>query len=525
MHGNGISPTQPVMEISNNVTWINRLKGEDIMEIYVAVQQLLNQAKRLQMLDSVDEIYARNQILSLLHLDGYYQHLTENELPIPDLLDLLTDYAVNTGIIDDLMAEKDILKAQLMDVFIPKPSELNNTFYQKYKEHPNQATNHFYELSKNSNYIQTKQIAKNISYTVETDYGELDITINLSKPEKDPKQIALEREMKPVSSNYPTCLLCIENEGYAGRVNHPARSNHRMVRIPLGNEAWYLQYSPYLYYNEHCILLSGEHRDMKISFQTFTNLLTFVHKFPHYFMGSNADIPIVGGSILTHDHYQGGRYEFAMARAEEEIPFSIQGFPSISAQIVKWPMSVIRIKGVRLKEVAGAADRILNKWIHYSDPSIDLVAYSGDIRHNTITPIARMRDGQFELDLVLRNNRTSEEHPLGIFHPHQDVHHIKKENIGLIEVMGLAVLPARLQKELIEVEKYLLDKPNEMADYHQAWADELKAAHGKVLDSDSTKTIVSQAVGSKFLRCLEDAGVFKRTLTGKQAFQRFIDVL
>ena len=509
-------------EINNK---LNRLKGEDIMEIYIAVQQLLNQAKKLQMLDSADEIYARNHLLSLLHLDSYVKQTAENELPIPELLDVIADYAVEAGIIEDLLAEKDILKATIMDVFIPKPSELNDTFYQKYKGSPEQATSYFYELSRNSNYIQTKQIAKNINYAIDTDYGELDITINLSKPEKDPKQIALEREMKPVTANYPTCLLCIENEGYRGRLNHPARSNHRMIRIPLSNETWYLQYSPYLYYNEHCILLSGEHRNMRVDFQTFTNLLTFVTKFPHYFIGSNADLPIVGGSILTHDHYQGGHYEFAMASAEEEEAFSISGFPSISAHIVKWPMSVIRLKGVRLEEVAGSADRILQKWIDYSDPSVDLLAHSGTTRHNTITPIARMRDGLYELDLVLRNNRTSEEHPLGIFHPHQDVHHIKKENIGLIEVMGLAVLPARLEKELIEVEKYLLDEPNNIAGYHLFWAEELKIMHGLGITPDSAKDIVSRAVGFKFLKCLEDAGVFKRTQQGNEAFRRFIDVL
>ena len=495
------------------------------MEIYIAVQQLLNQARRLHLLDQTDVIYTRNRLLSLLHLDSFTKPPTENELPIPDLLDVIAEYAVEAGIIKDLMAEKDILKSSIMDVFMPKPSQLNQIFIDQYKDHPKKATDYFYELSRNSNYIQTKQIAKNITYTVDTEYGELDITINLSKPEKDPKQIALERELKPATTNYPTCLLCIENEGYAGRINHPARSNHRMARIPIGNETWYLQYSPYLYYNEHCILLSGEHRNMNIDFQTFTNLLTFVKKFPHYFMGSNADIPIVGGSILTHDHYQGGRYEFAMDRAEEEDSFSIKGFPSITAHIVKWPMSVIRLKGVRLEEVAGAADRILRKWITYSDPSVDILAYTEDTRHNTITPIARMRDGLFELDLVLRNNRTSDEHPLGIFHPHHDVHHIKKENIGLIEVMGLAVLPARLQKELVEVEKYLLNEPNEIEDYHRAWAELLKLAHDKELNPETAKTIIYQAVGTKFLKCLEDAGVFKRNQKGKSAFQRFIDIL
>ena len=495
------------------------------MEIYIAVQQLLNQTKRLHLLNPADEIYSRNQLLSLLQLDSFIKQPTENELPIPDLLDIIAEYAVKAGIINDLLADRDIFKAKIMDVFIPKPSEINRIFAQQYHENPKNATDYFYELSRNSNYIQTKQIAKNISYIVNTEYGELDITINLSKPEKDPKQIALEREMKPVTTNYPTCLLCIENEGYVGRLNHPARSNHRMVRIPICDETWYLQYSPYLYYNEHCILLSGEHRDMKIDHQTITNLLTFVKKFPHYFIGSNADIPIVGGSILTHDHYQGGRYEFAMARAKEEEAFSIKGFPSVSAHIVKWPMSVIRLKGIRLEEVAGAVDRILQKWIRYSDPSVDILAYTGDTRHNTITPIARLRDGLFELDLVLRNNRTSEKHPMGIFHPHQDVHHIKKENIGLIEVMGLAVLPARLQKELVEVEKYLLNKPNEMEDYHRAWAELLKLAHDKELSPETTKDFVYQAVGTKFLKCLEDAGVFKRNQEGKHAFLRFIDTL
>ena len=495
------------------------------MEIYIAVQQLLNQAKKSHLLNSADEIYARNRILSLLHLDSYVNQIIDKELSIPKLLDIIADYAIGAGLIEDSLAEKDILKAKLMDILIPKPSEINHTFYKKYKGSPEQATDYFYELSRNSNYIQIKQIAKNINYTVNTNYGELDITINLSKPEKDPRQITLESEMKPVSINYPTCLLCIENEGYHGRINHPARSNHRMIRIPLSNETWYLQYSPYLYYNEHCILLSGEHRDMKIDFQAFTNLLAFVKKFPHYFIGSNADLPIVGGSILTHDHYQGGHYEFAMASAVEEAAFSIKGFPSVSAHIVKWPVSVIRLKGIRLEEVAGAADRVLQKWIDYSDPSVEILAYSGSTRHNTITPIARVRDGLYELDLVLRNNRTSEEYPLGIFHPHQDVHHIKKENIGLIEVMGLAVLPARLEKELKEVEKYLLDEPNEIAGYHLSWAEELRVIHSTRVTPVSVKEIVYEEVGYKFLKCLEDAGVFKRNKQGKEAFQRFIDIL
>jgi UDPglucose--hexose-1-phosphate uridylyltransferase len=495
------------------------------MNVYTALEQLVQYAVTLEMIQPEDKIYARNQVLSLLGLVELPDHFVNEPLTgsdIPDLLDELMLFAVQKGLIEDLLDEKEVLSSKIMNVFISKPSEINKTFYEKYKQKPEMATDYFYNLSRNSNYIQTKRISKNINYKADTPYGALDITINLSKPEKDPKEIAREKERKTVSLHYPKCLLCVENEGYAGRIGHPARSNHRTIRLELTDEPWFLQYSPYVYYNEHCIVLSAEHRDMKIDRGTFVRLIEFVGKFPHYFVGSNADLPIVGGSILTHDHYQGGNYEFAMAKALDEISFTLHDFPALKASTVKWPMSVIRLRSNHKGELINACEYILEKWKNYSDPDVNIVAYTGDTRHNTITPIARMRNGEFEIDLVLRNNRTSEEHPLGIFHPHADVHHIKKENIGLIEVMGLAVLPARLKSELAEVEKYLLEKPNKMEDYHIQWADELKSKYNNELSSDRIKEFVQKEVGFKFLRVLEDAGVFKRDEKGQNAFKRFI---
>lgn len=353
----------------------------------------------------------------------------------------------------------------------------------------------------------------------------MEITINLSKPEKDPEQIKRERELKETEINYPACLLCRENEGYVGRVDHPARSNHRVIPVQLKDEQCFLHYSPYVYYPEHCILLSKEHRDMRIHEQTFVNLLEFVHQFPHYFIGSNADLPIVGGSILSHDHYQGGLHEFAMSRATDLERFTLQAYPSIQGSILKWPLSVIRLRSLDRHELIKASTFILNTWRLYSDPESDILASTGNTPHNTITPIARYQNGNYELDLVLRNNRTSEEHPLGLFHPHADVHHIKKENIGLIEVMGLAVLPARLQEELLEVERFLLDEPHKMADYHQPWARELKKhAHGQ-LSKKAVSGFLKEALGKRFTRILEDAGVFKQNEEGLQAFKRFVAFL
>ncbi|MGX6444441.1 UDP-glucose--hexose-1-phosphate uridylyltransferase [Neobacillus sp. K501] len=496
------------------------------MDVYQVIQALLNRALSLELIDQQDEIYARNQIMAQLSLSDFPQQDTiEAETSIPDLLELLVEYSLEKGLIDDLDSDKDILSSKIMNVLIPRPSEVNRIFFEKYKSGSVEATDFFYQLSRNSNYIQTKSIAKNINYPIATAYGDLDITINLSKPEKDPKQIAREREMKPVTANYPKCLLCVENEGYAGRIGHPARSNHRIIHLELTEEPWFLQYSPYVYYNEHCIVFSGEHRDMKIDRGTFARLLEFVEKFPHYFVGSNADLPIVGGSILIHDHYQGGNYEFAMARAKEDVAFSLSDFPSIQATTLKWPLSVIRLRGMNRVELVAASDMILEAWKNHSDSSVGIEAYTGETRHNTITPIARMRGELFEMDLVLRNNRTSDEHPLGIFHPHDDVHHIKKENIGLIEVMGLAVLPARLETELKEIEQFLLSQPSEVKEYHLPWANELKTKYNSAVTAETVEGIIRNEVGAKFVRVLEDAGVFKQNETGKQAFRRFTKTL
>jgi len=491
------------------------------MNIYETVQQLTEKAVTVGLIQLEDRIYVRNQILSLLNLEGFsLNNQVSTDKDIPTLLEELIEYACEHGVIEDYFDAKEILGSKLMNTMMPLPSAVTRHFYDLYKKDPATATNYFYELSKKSNYIQMKRIEKNIEYKVETEYGQLDITINLSKPEKDPKQIALEKEMKTTNSTYPKCLLCVENEGYAGRIGHPARSNHRIIPVPLEDETWYLQYSPYVYYNEHCILLCEKHRDMKISKDTFTRLLGFVERFPHYFIGSNADLPIVGGSILTHDHYQGGNYEFAMAKAEDEITFACDRFANVEFSTVKWPMSVLRLKSKDKEELIEAGDHILQAWRQYSDPGVDILAFTGETPHNTITPIARKRNGKYELDLVLRNNRTNDEHSLGIFHPHADVHHIKKENIGLIEVMGLAVLPARLEVELGEIVRYLIGEQNAINPIHQSWADELKSYNPT---KENVQDLVKTEVGKKFMRVLEDAGVYKRNEAGQAGFRRFIE--
>jgi len=490
------------------------------MFVYEVIQGLLNKAIECCLIDKQDEVYVRNQILAQLKLNDFIKSDIKIDKNIPDLLEDIVKYAVEEGVVEDSFHEKDILSTNIMNCFMPRPSEVNDRFYEYYKVNPKEATEYFFNLSKNSNYIQTKAIAKNINYKADTEYGNIDITINLSKPEKNPTDIIKEKAVK--SSSYPKCLLCIENEGYEGRVGHPARSNHRMVRVDLFEEQWFLQYSPYAYYNEHCILLSEIHRDMKIDKSGFSRLLSFVDMFPHYFIGSNADLPIVGGSILSHDHYQGGRYEFAMERAEDEEFFKISEYPNIEASIVKWPMSVIRLKSKDIEELTNASEKILSAWRGYTDKEADIYAYTGDIPHNTITPIARKRNGFFEMDLVLRNNRTTEEHPLGIFHPHDDVHHIKKENIGLIEVMGLAVLPGRLKDELKEVEKYILGEDNLIEDYHKPWAEELKRSYKNTVKKEDAQEIVKIETAKKFLKVLEYAGVFKRDSKGKENFRRFI---
>lgn len=481
------------------------------------INGLVEAAIEADLIQSRDRTYARNRLLDLL-----------NETPadevasgsIVHLLDRLIDGAVETGMIEDFVAEREILGARLMDVFVPSPSVIEQVFYQKYNEDKQAATNYFYTLSENSNYIQTERIKKNISYKVETAYGAIDMTINMSKPEKDPKEIARQKQSGASGAGYPTCLLCVENEGYAGRLDHPARTNHRIVPLELGGENWYLQYSPYVYYNEHCILLSEEHRDMVIDRGTFTRLLDFVGKFPHYFAGSNADLPIVGGSILSHDHYQGGQYTFTMADAKERETFVFEEYPSITGASLQWPLSVIRLKGKVQADLVACATHILETWRGYSDQENDILAET-DAPHNTVTPIARMRDEVYELDLVLRNNRTTDEHPLGIFHPHADIHHIKRENIGLIEVMGLAVLPARLKEELEAVISFVETGSATVVPMHQAWAEELRDRYdGK----EDARAFVYEAVGHKFVRGLEDCGVFKLTATGDAGLRRFIKV-
>lgn len=482
---------------------------------------LIHQAIKSKLIEKEDRIYVRNQVMNLLNLDSFPEEVESPTVDtIPNILDKIISYAVEHDVIEDVLDEKEILAANIMNCLIEKPSIINKRFNEKYRQSPVKATDYFYNLSKNSNYIQMNRIKKNISYRAKSPYGDMDITINLSKPEKDPEQIKRERAMKR-NVNYPKCLLCKENEGYTGRTGHPARANHRIIKIPLLGENWYLQYSPYSYYNEHSILLSEEHRDMKIDRDTFMRLLTFTDKFPHYFIGSNADLPIVGGSILSHDHYQSGRYEFTMTKAGDALTFELNNFPKIRASILKWPVSVIRLKGEQIDDLVNAADHILNTWCNYSDEHANILAFTEDTPHNTITPIARHRNGKFELDLALRNNRTSDRYPLGIFHPHEDVHHIKKENIGLIEVMGLAVLPARLKDELSEIKKFILDESNNVAEYHDEWAKQLKSKYGIITDEKRAEKIIQDELGSKFVKVLEDVGVFKE----RSAIERFIVTL
>ena len=464
----------------------------------------------------LDKYYLYNHVL---HLVGKCEKECQ-EASIIDVKDALVEQAVLNQKIDDLSSSKDSLGCELMDLITPIPSVLNQRFNEMYAQDKKRAIADFYELSKANDYVKTKAIAKNIYFKTPTDYGNLEITINLSKPEKDPKQIALAKKLAP--SGYPLCQLCMENEGYYGRVDHPARTNHRIVRFNLGEEVWGFQYSPYAYFNEHCIFLDGKHEPMVISKETFSNLLEIVEKFPGYFAGSNADLPIVGGSILTHEHYQGGRHVFAMEEAPVEKSFRFAGFENVSAGIVKWPMSVIRLNGSDKAELVALSAKILDSWRKYSDEKVNVKAFDGDVLHHTITPIARMKNGNYELDLVLRDNQTSEEYPDGIFHPHKDVQHIKKENIGLIEVMGLAILPPRLKDDLAEVGKHILGTSNEMKEYHRVWADEIKQNHPEATAENITE-IVNQETGKVFARVLEDAGVYKRSKQGQEAFMRFVE--
>ncbi|HFI0419344.1 TPA: UDP-glucose--hexose-1-phosphate uridylyltransferase [Streptococcus suis] len=466
----------------------------------------------------MDALYLRNRVLALV---GDQVLTVQTELT--DLIELkeeLLAHGVGTGFVGELLEEQDMVGACLMDLITPSPSQVNRDFWQTYQDSPEQAVADFYALSKRNDYIKVAAVAKNIYYQTPTDYGNLEITINLSKPEKDPKAIAAARLAE--ASNYPQCLLCMENEGYQGRINHPARANHRIIRLDLGQEQWGFQYSPYAYYNEHAIFLNQEHVPMVISPRTFEQLLNLLDIFPDYFVGSNSDLPISGGSILTHNHYQGGRHSFAMEKAPIEGQLVFDGFESVSAGLVKWPMSVIRLSSAEKPALLSLAAKILEKWRSYSDDSVQIKAETDGTPHHTITPIARKRGDVYELDLVLRDNQTSEEFPDGIYHPHPDVQHIKKENIGLIEVMGLAILPPRLKAELAEVKKYLLGQDSQVAAYHQPWADKLKVEHPDVTE-ETAEEIIRASVGQIFARVLEDAGVYKRTSEGQAAFMRFVE--
>ena len=471
--------------------------------------------------EEMDRIYLKNRIMSRVGEEGL-----DTPAHMADLIalkDQLVEIAVANNKIQDSMAAKDSLGAELMDWITPSPSQVNHRFWETYRQSKEDAIADFYALSKRNDYIKVKAIAQNIAFETQTPYGSLEITINLSKPEKDPKDIAAAKLAK--ASHYPACQLCFENEGYQGRLDHPARANHRIIRFDMDDHDWGFQYSPYAYFNEHCIFLDSQHVPMAISRKTFERLLTIVETFPGYFAGSNADLPIVGGSILTHDHYQGGRHTFPMELAPVEESFSIDGFEDVSLGIVNWPMSVLRLQSDDKAQLIALADHILTAWRGYSDPAVQVLAVSDGQPHHTITPIARIRDGHYELDLVLRDNQTSPEHPDGIYHPHADVQHIKKENIGLIEVMGLAILPPRLKEELKQVQDYLLGRENTVANYHQPWADDLKATHPAITEEAEAEALVRESVGQIFARVLEDAGVYKRTAEGQAAFRRFVATL
>ena len=471
--------------------------------------------------EEIDRIYLKNCVMSRVGEEGLDAPAQKEDLIA--LKDQLVEIAVANNMIQDSMAAKDSLGAELMDWITPSPSQVNHRFWETYRQSEEDAIADFYALSKCNDYIKVKAIAQNIAFESETPYGSLEITINLSKPEKDPKDIAAAKLAK--ASHYPACQLCFENEGYQGRLDHPARANHRIIRFDMDGHDWGFQYSPYAYFNEHCIFLDSQHVPMAISRKTFERLLTIVETFPGYFAGSNADLPIVGGSILTHDHYQGGRHTFPMELASVEDSFSIEGFEAVSVGIVNWPMSVLRLQSDDKAQLIDLADHILKTWRGYSDPAVQVLATSDGQPHHTITPIARIRDGHYELDLVLRDNQTSPEHPDGIYHPHADVQHIKKENIGLIEVMGLAILPPRLKEELKLVQRYLLGQVDGVAKYHQEWADNLKATHPSITEEAEAEAIVRESVGQIFARVLEDAGVYKRTAEGQAAFRRFVATL
>lgn len=496
--------------------------------IQESIKKLVQYGINKGLTSECERIYTTNLLLECFKEDEFTDPDCDmSDIVLEDVLADLLDEAVKRGIIEDSITYRDLFDTKLMNCLCPRPSQVINEFNNIYKnEGAKAATDYFYNLSKASDYIRTYRVKKDLKWTTETDYGTLDITINLSKPEKDPKAIAAAKNAK--QSAYPKCQLCMENEGYAGRANHPARENHRIIPITINDSKWGFQYSPYVYYNEHCIVFNGEHTPMKIERATFVKLFDFVKQFPHYFLGSNADLPIVGGSILSHDHFQGGCYTFAMEKAPIIKEFTVDGFEDVKAGIVKWPLSVIRLQCKNEKRVIDLAEHILNAWRSYTDESAFIFAETDGEKHNTITPIARKRGDLFELDLALRNNITTEEHPLGVYHPHAHLHHIKKENIGLIEVMGLAVLPSRLKEEIEQLADYIVSgkdiRSNANLEKHADWVDEFKGNYDKI-DSTNVNEILQQEIGKVFCEVLECAGVYKCTDEGLAAFMRFVNTL
>lgn len=500
------------------------------------ILDLVDYALATDLITEEDKVYTINRLLELFCLeeledDKVNAHKNicktreEAENALPEILGDMLDYAYEQEITkENGVVYRDLFDTKIMGMLLPRPSEVTKKFWELYKKSPVDATDYFYTISRDSDYIRRYRIKKDLKWTAETEYGTLDITINLSKPEKDPKAIAAAKLAK--QSGYPKCLLCKENVGYGGRVNHPARQNHRIIPVTINESPWFFQYSPYVYYNEHCIIFNSSHTPMKIERATFGKLLDFVTQFPHYFVGSNADLPIVGGSILSHDHFQGGHYEFAMAKAPVEKEISFLGYEDVKAGIVKWPMSVIRLDCPDKERIIDLADKILLKWRDYTDEDAFVFANTDGENHNTITPIARKRGEMFELDLVLRNNITTEEHPLGVYHPHAKLHHIKKENIGLIEVMGLAVLPARLKEEMAELKEAVLSgkdlRREDTLAKHADWVEEFLPKYENV-GEENIDDIINHEIGLVFSQVLEDAGVYKCTTEGREAFLRFVE--
>ncbi len=487
------------------------------------IKALITYAAENKLIEESDKVYCTNSILYLLKKDAYDSECNAADGKLNEILDKLCNYAAEKGIIEDSITYRDLFDTALMGALTPRPSQIIDNFNSLYAQSPEKATDFYYKFSCDTNYIRRDRIAKDLKWTYDGKYGTIDITVNLSKPEKDPKAIAAAKNAP--QSGYPKCQLCRECEGYAGRVDFPARQNHRIIPITIDNSGWFMQYSPYVYYNEHCIVFNGKHTPMKIDKSAFSKLLEFVAVFPHYFVGSNADLPIVGGSILSHEHFQGGRYEFAMERAPIEKEISFEGFEGVTAGIVKWPMSTIRLQSDSRESIVELADKILTAWRCYTDEDAFIFAKT-DAPHNTITPIARRRGEKFELDLVLRNNITTYEHPLGVYHPHAELHHIKKENIGLIEVMGLAVLPARLKKELEILSNAIVEGKDLYADestaLHADWAYGFIPSYSEI-NTDNITEILNAEVGKVFSTVLEHAGVFKRDEAGFNAFMRFIN--